>query len=55
MTGAAAYQQARDAGRRAEIRTVDQFLGINVDHFVEVTMAAFYEVATVSCSRSRCA
>lgn len=47
VTGAAAYQQARDAGRRAEIRTVDQFLGITVDHFVEVTMAAFYEVATV--------
>ncbi|MEI2764289.1 MAG: LCP family protein [Dermatophilaceae bacterium] len=29
------------------ISTVQQFLGIGIDHFVEVTMAAFYEVARV--------
>jgi LCP family protein required for cell wall assembly len=40
------YQQARAAGRQAEIDTVSQFLGgVAIDHFVEVTMAAFYEVA----------
>lgn len=43
---ASAYQQARDAAREAEINTVSQFLGgVRIDHFVEVTMAAFYRVA----------
>ncbi len=42
----ATYQAARDAGRKAEIATVTQFLGsVHIDHFVEVTMAAFYQVA----------
>lgn len=42
----ATYQAARDAGRAAEIATVSQFLGgVQIDHFVEVTMVAFYEVA----------
>lgn len=41
-----AYPQARDAAREAEIQTVSQFLGgVRIDHFVEVTMAAFYRVA----------
>ncbi|MCX2747064.1 LCP family protein [Arthrobacter sp. MI7-26] len=40
------YQAARDAGRKAEIATVTQFLGgVHVDHFIEVTMAAFYQTA----------
>jgi LCP family protein required for cell wall assembly len=39
------YQQARDAGRAAEIKTVENFLNIKIDHFVEVTMAAFLSVA----------
>lgn len=40
------YQEARAAGRQAEISTVSNFLGgVRIDHFVEVTMAAFYEVA----------
>ncbi len=39
------YQQARDAGRKAEIKTVEQFLNIRIDHFVEITMAAFLDVA----------
>jgi LCP family protein required for cell wall assembly len=43
---ATAYQQARDDAREAEIQTVSQFLGgVRIDHFVEVTMAAFYRVA----------
>ncbi|WP_427017328.1 LCP family protein [Pseudarthrobacter sp. P1] len=42
----ATYQTAREAGRTAEIATVTQFLGsVHIDHFVEVTMAAFYQVA----------
>ncbi|MCU6479690.1 LCP family protein [Arthrobacter sp. A2-55] len=42
----ATYQPARDAGRRAEIATVSQFLGsVHIDHFIEVTMVGFYEVA----------
>ncbi|NUS45791.1 MAG: LCP family protein [Mycobacteriaceae bacterium] len=40
-------QQARDAGRKAQIEAVDQFLGVRIDHFVEVTMVAFYEIAKV--------
>ncbi|WP_066039464.1 LCP family protein [Herbiconiux solani] len=41
-----AYQQARDAGRQAEIQTVSDFLGgVRIDHFIEITMGAFYEVA----------
>ncbi|MFJ3957430.1 LCP family protein [Arthrobacter sp. NPDC090010] len=39
------YQAARDEGRKAEINTVEQFLNVKVDHFVEVTMAAFLSVA----------
>lgn len=41
-------QQERDAGRRAEIATVSQFLGaVPIDHFVEVTMVGFFQVAQV--------
>ena len=41
-----AYQQARDAARTEEMQTVSKFLGgVPIDHFVEVTMAAFYRVA----------
>ena len=40
-------QQSRDAGRKAQIRTVEAFLGVKVDHFVEVTMVAFYQLAEV--------
>ncbi|MDQ4502412.1 LCP family protein [Sinomonas sp. ASV322] len=44
----ATYQESRDAGRKAEIATVTKFLGsVHIDHFVEVTMAAFYQVAQV--------
>lgn len=41
-----AYQQARAAARQAEITTVSDFLGgVPINHFLEVTMAAFYQVA----------
>lgn len=42
----ATYQAARDAGRAAELATVSAFLGgVRIDHFVEITMVAFYQVA----------
>ncbi|WP_162872995.1 LCP family protein [Austwickia chelonae] len=43
------HRQARDAGRAQSIRTVEAFLGksVVVDHFIEVTMVAFYEIAQV--------
>ena len=41
-------QQAREAGRKAEIDTVRQFLGgVPIDHFVEVTLVAFFQIAQV--------
>jgi LCP family protein required for cell wall assembly len=41
-------QQSRDAGRQAEIDTVQQFLGgVPINHFVEVTMVAFFQIAQV--------
>ncbi|WP_275291787.1 LCP family protein [Amycolatopsis sp. La24] len=45
---AAREQRSRDAGRAAEVATVRQFLGgVAVDHFVEVTLVAFYQLAQV--------
>ncbi|WP_433862241.1 LCP family protein [Streptomyces sp. L7] len=41
-----AYQQARTFARQTELKTVSDFLGgVRIDHFIEVTMAAFYQVA----------
>jgi LCP family protein required for cell wall assembly len=41
-------QQSRDAGRKAEIDTVRQFLGgVPIDHFAEVTLVAFFQIAQV--------
>jgi LCP family protein required for cell wall assembly len=48
MDGAQRQQKERDAGRKAEILTVSQFLGgVPVDHFVEVTLVSFYQIAQV--------
>ncbi|BBZ46395.1 LCP family protein [Mycobacterium parmense] len=44
---AAREQAAREAGRKAEIGTVNELLGISVDHFVEVTLGAFFQIAKV--------
>jgi LCP family protein required for cell wall assembly len=40
-------QTAREAGRKAEIGTVQDLLGVSVDHFVEVTLGAFFQIARV--------
>lgn len=41
------HKAARDAGRAQQIKTVEKFMGngLRVNHFVEVTMVAFYETA----------
>jgi LCP family protein required for cell wall assembly len=45
---AAKVQQERDAGRKTEIDTVRQLTGgVAVDHFVEVTLVAFFQIAQV--------
>ena len=39
-------QRGREAGRREAVRTVRAFLGgVPIDHFVEVTLVAFYDLA----------
>ena len=40
-------QTAREAGRKAEISTVRNLLQIPIDHFIEVTLAGFFEIARV--------
>src|SRR6516165_552039 len=40
-------QKAREAGRKAEIKTVRNLLRIPIDHFIEVTLAAFFQLAQV--------
>ncbi|HWE88807.1 MAG TPA: LCP family protein [Pseudonocardiaceae bacterium] len=41
-------QQSRDAGRKEEVDTVRQFLGgATIDHFVEVTLVSFFQIAQV--------
>lgn len=40
-------QAAREAGRKAEIRTVRALLGVPIDHFIEITLGAFFQIAEV--------
>lgn len=40
-------QTAREAGRKAEISTVKSLLQIPIDHFIEVTLAGFFQLARV--------
>jgi LCP family protein required for cell wall assembly len=40
-------QAAREAGRKAEISTVRRLLEIPIDHFIEVTLVGFFQVARV--------
>jgi LCP family protein required for cell wall assembly len=40
-------QAAREAGRKAEISTVRRLLQIPIDHFIEVTLAGFFQIARV--------
>ncbi|MEY9842982.1 LCP family protein required for cell wall assembly [Streptacidiphilus sp. BW17] len=47
LTGAALEQQSREVGREATLATVQQFLGIRIDHFAEVNLLGFYDIAQV--------
>jgi LCP family protein required for cell wall assembly len=38
-------QLGREAGRHAAIDTVEQLLGVTVDHFAEINLAGFYDLA----------
>lgn len=38
---------AREAGRKAQIDTVRGLLGVPIDHFIEVTPGAFFQIAQV--------
>ncbi|MDH6112996.1 LCP family protein required for cell wall assembly [Kitasatospora sp. MAP12-15] len=38
-------RQTREAGRRATLATVQSFLGIPIDHFAEVNLLGFYDIA----------
>jgi LCP family protein required for cell wall assembly len=40
-------QTAREAGRKAEIDTMRRLLGVPIDHFIEVTLGAFFQIAQV--------
>jgi LCP family protein required for cell wall assembly len=40
-------QIAREAGRKAEIATMRRLLGVPIDHFIEVTLGAFFQIAQV--------
>ncbi len=44
---AAKEQTAREAGRKAEISTVRRLLQIPIDHFIEITLAGFFQIARV--------
>jgi LCP family protein required for cell wall assembly len=39
-------QKSRDAGRAATIATITALLGIPIDHFAEVNLVGFYDLAT---------
>jgi LCP family protein required for cell wall assembly len=47
LTGTALEQQSREVGREATLATVQQFLGIRIDHFAEVNLLGFYDIAQV--------
>ena len=40
-------QMGREAGRKAQIDTVRRLLGIPIDHFLEVTLVTFFQIAHV--------
>jgi LCP family protein required for cell wall assembly len=46
-TGAALEQRSREVGREATLATVQKFLGVRIDHFAEVNLLGFYDIAQV--------
>ncbi|MFI9723005.1 LCP family protein [Streptomyces sp. NPDC052396] len=47
VSGAELEHRSREAGRAATLQTVQQFLGVPVDHFAEVNLLGFYDIAKV--------
>jgi LCP family protein required for cell wall assembly len=47
-------RQGREAGRRQTIADVEEFLNVPIDHFVEVTLVGFYDLATALGSVTVC-
>jgi LCP family protein required for cell wall assembly len=41
------YLLANEAGQAATVATVSQFTGVHIDHFAEMNLAGFYELAKV--------
>jgi LCP family protein required for cell wall assembly len=41
------YFEANEAGRAAEIDTVEQLTGVHIDHFAELNLWGFYELANI--------
>ena len=39
--------QGNEAGRAAAVATVEQLTGVHIDHFAEVNLDGFYELAKV--------
>ncbi|MFC3586864.1 LCP family protein, partial [Streptantibioticus rubrisoli] len=47
VKGADLEAQSREAGREATLATVQNFLGVPIDHFAEVNLLGFYDIAKV--------
>ncbi|MGA5820120.1 LCP family protein [Kitasatospora sp. NPDC094028] len=45
LSKAALERQSREAGRSATIQTVQSFLDVPIDHFAEVNLMGFYDIA----------
>ncbi|WP_081952085.1 LCP family protein [Kitasatospora phosalacinea] len=45
LTGADLERQSREAGRSATIHTVQRLLDVPIDHFAEVNLIGFYDIA----------
>ncbi|MGK5548895.1 LCP family protein, partial [Streptomyces sp. URMC 127] len=47
VKGAELEHRGREAGREATLATVQRFLGVPIDHFAEVNLLGFYDIAKV--------
>ena len=47
VTGQALEQRSREVGRQATLATVQKFLSLRIDHFAEVNLLGFYDIAQV--------
>ncbi|MFF7725287.1 LCP family protein [Streptomyces sp. NPDC008001] len=47
VKGAELEHRGREAGREATLATVQHFLGVPIDHFAEVNLLGFYDIAKV--------